>query len=81
VKAPRQLSVGWQALTVELADPRSPVRQFLDSRLTAGLREAQRSYRSRPAVLAVPPAPAADANPGTVGTAADWPSSLPATPG
>ncbi|HAW11449.1 MAG TPA: hypothetical protein DCX12_10420 [Chloroflexi bacterium] len=57
-------------LTAELDNPRSPVRRFLDERFTAGLRGAQRLYReSAPAALLVP---SEGANPGTVGTAADW---------
>ncbi len=60
------------SLTAEIADARSPVRQFLSDRFTSGLRDLQRRYRQGAPPLAVPAVPPADANPGTVGTAADW---------
>jgi len=56
-------------LTAELDDPRSVVREFLGERFTDGLREMQRQYRQGAPSLAIP---RNDANPGTVGTAADW---------
>jgi hypothetical protein len=59
-------------LTRELEDPGSPVRQFLDARFASGLREVQRRYRAGAPALAVPGMPRADADPCTVGTAADW---------
>jgi hypothetical protein len=59
-------------LTRELEDAGSPVRQFLDARFTSGLRDVQRRYRESAPPLAVPRVPRADADPGTVGTAADW---------
>jgi hypothetical protein len=59
-------------LTAEIADARSPVRQFLNERFASGLRDVQRRYRQGAPPLAVPAAPPAEANPGTVGTAADW---------
>ncbi len=59
-------------LTAEIADVRSPVRQFLSERFTSGLRDLQRRYRQDAPPLVVPGAPPAEANPGTVGTAADW---------
>jgi len=59
-------------LTAEIADVSSPVRQFLSDRFTSGLRDLQRRYRQGAPPLAVPAAPPAEANPGTVGTAADW---------
>jgi hypothetical protein len=59
-------------LTRELEDAGSPVRQFLDARFTSGLRDAQRRYRESAPPLAVPGVPRADADAGTVGTAADW---------
>lgn len=59
-------------LTAELADIRSPVRQFFDSRFTSGLRTVQSRYRQSGPVLTVPPAQRAEADPGTIGTAADW---------
>lgn len=46
-----------------------PVRHFFDERFSAGLREVQRRYRQSSTALSVPPG---QANPGTVGTAADW---------
>jgi hypothetical protein len=59
-------------LTRELEDAGSPVRQFLDARFTSGLRDVQRRYRESAPPLAVPGVPRAEADPGTVGTAADW---------
>ena len=59
-------------LTKELDDKESPVRQFLDERFTSGLREVQRRYRTAAPGLVVPGVPRDAANPGTVGTAADW---------
>lgn len=56
-------------LTREIADAASPVRRFFDAHLSAGLRGVQGAYRAAAPVLAVP---AGTANPGTVGTAADW---------
>jgi hypothetical protein len=60
-------------LTEELRDKDSPVRQFLDKRFANGLREVQRRYRTDAPALVVPTAPREEVNPGTVGTAADWP--------
>jgi hypothetical protein len=59
-------------LTAAIADVRSPVRQFLSDRFTSGLRDLQRRYRQGAPPLAIPAAPPAEANPGTVGTATDW---------
>jgi hypothetical protein len=59
-------------LTAEIANPRSPVRQFISERFTAGLRDLQGHYRVGAPSLIVPAVPRAEANPGTVGTAADW---------
>lgn len=59
-------------LTQELDGKESPVRRFLDSRFSSGLREAQRRYRSDAPPLVVPSANRQEANPGTAGTAADW---------
>ena len=59
-------------LTSELDSKGSPVRRFLDERFTAGLREVQRRYRQAAPLLVVPSASRQEANPGTVGTAADW---------
>ena len=59
-------------LTAEIASIRSPVRQFLGERFTSGLRDLQRRYREAAPSLAVPGVDRADADPGTVGTAADW---------
>jgi hypothetical protein len=59
-------------LTAELKAKNSPVRQFFDERFTSGLRDVQRRYRQAAPSLVVPSADRQDANPGTVGTAADW---------
>lgn len=48
------------------------MRRFLDERFTVGLRDVQRHYRRAAPSLVVPSADRQDANPGTVGTAADW---------
>jgi hypothetical protein len=69
---PETRSVISGPLTTELADIRSPVRQFLDSQFTAGLRGVQRRYRDAAPALAVLGSPPSQANPGTTGTAADW---------
>lgn len=62
----------FRALTLEIDDTSSPVRQFLGERFTCGLKDLQRMFRQAAPPLAVPPVPQAEANPGTVGTAADW---------
>lgn len=59
-------------LSAELADIASPVRQFLNAQFTAGLRGMQRRYREAAPALVVPGSALSEANPGTVGTAADW---------
>jgi hypothetical protein len=59
-------------LTAELDDKNSRVRGFLDERFTVGLRDVQRRYRQAAPSLSVPSADRQDANPGTVGTGADW---------
>ncbi len=59
-------------LTAELDDTTSPVRRFLSERFTNGLRDLQRRYREAAPALVVPAAARQEANPGTVGTAADW---------
>jgi hypothetical protein len=59
-------------LTAELDNKESPVRRFLDERFTSGLRDVQRCYRQSAPSLVVASADRAEANPGTVGTAADW---------
>jgi hypothetical protein len=59
-------------LTAELDKKESPVRRFFDERFTNGLRDVQRRYRQAAPPLVVPSADRAEANPGTVGTAADW---------
>jgi hypothetical protein len=59
-------------VTTEIADVRSPVRRFLSDRFTSGLRDLQRRSRQGAPPLVVPTVPPAEANPGTVGTAADW---------
>jgi hypothetical protein len=60
------------SLTAELDSKDSPVRRFLDERFTVGLRDVQRRYRQAAPSLVVPSADRQEANPGTVGTAADW---------
>jgi hypothetical protein len=62
----------WRPLTAELDIKESPVRRFLDERFTGGLRDIQRRYRLAGPALVVPSADRQEANPGTVGTAADW---------
>ena len=59
-------------LTAELNTKDSPVRRFLHERFTSGLRDVQRRYRQASPALVVPAADRQEANPGTVGTAADW---------
>jgi hypothetical protein len=59
-------------LTAELDIKDSPVRRFLDDRFTNGLRDVQRLYRQAAPSLVIPSAERQEANPGTVGTAADW---------
>jgi hypothetical protein len=59
-------------LTTELANVQSPVRHFLDSRFTHGLRTVQRWYREDAPDLVVPAADLNEVSPGTIGTAADW---------
>ncbi len=59
-------------LTAELDSKDSPVRLFLDDRFTSGLRDVQRRYRQAALPPVVPSADRQEANPGTVGTAADW---------
>ncbi len=67
VRPPRR-----RALTREIDDTSSPVRQFFDEQFTTGLKDVQRRFRQGAPPLAVPPVPQAEANPGTVGGAADW---------
>lgn len=62
----------WDALTREIDDTSSPVRRFPGDRFAAGLRGVQRRYREGTPAIAVPAAERGSANPGTVGTAADW---------
>ena len=64
--------MGLRPLTAELDSKDSPVRRFLDDRFTNGLRDVQRRYRQAAPSLVVPSADRQEANPGTVGTAADW---------
>jgi len=59
-------------LTAEIASIRSPVRQFLNEMCVSGLRDVQRRYREQVPGLAVPAVSRGEADPGTVGTAADW---------
>ena len=62
----------FRPLTAELDDKNSQVRRFLNERFTGGLRDVQRRYRQAAPSLVVLPAERQEANPGTVGTAADW---------
>jgi hypothetical protein len=62
----------FRALTREIDDTSSPVRQFLGERFTCGLKDLQRRFRQAAPPLAVPPVPQAEANPGTAGGAVDW---------
>jgi hypothetical protein len=59
-------------LTEELKDLDSPIRQFLDRRFTGGLPEVQRRYSTGAPALVVPSVPREAADPGTIGTAAEW---------
>jgi len=59
-------------LTGELDQKDSPVRQFFEARFSPGLRDVQASYRAAAGPILVPGVPPAEANPGTIGTAADW---------
>jgi hypothetical protein len=61
-----------RALTREIDDTSSPVRQFFDEQFSAGLKSMQRRFRQAAPPRAVPSVPQAEANPGTVGGAADW---------
>jgi hypothetical protein len=58
-------------LAGELADTRSPVRRFFDSRISGGLRNVRGRYRHSKTALTVPPVRRTESDPGTVGTAAD----------
>lgn len=59
-------------LTYEVAQKDSPVRQFFDDRLTAGLKGVQAGYRRAAGPVLVPGVLWEMADPGTIGTAADW---------
>jgi hypothetical protein len=59
-------------LTYELAQKDSPIRQFFDGRLAPGLKEVQAAYRAAVGPILVPGVPREVADPGTIGTAADW---------
>jgi len=60
------------SLTRELANINSPVRQFFGTQFTSGLKDVQRRFREAKPSQIVATVPRAEANPGTVGTAADW---------
>ena len=62
----------FRALTREIKDTSSPVRRFFDDRFTSGLRDMQSRFRQAAPPLTVSPVPRAEADPGTVETAADW---------
>jgi len=59
-------------LTGELDLKNSPVRQFFEARFSPGLRQVQIRYRAGAGPMLVPGVPPAEANAGTIGTAADW---------
>src|SRR6185312_4313516 len=59
-------------LTYELAQKDSPIRQFFDDRLGAGLKDAQAAYRTAAGPVLVPGVHRETADAGTIGTAADW---------
>ena len=59
-------------LTYELAQKDSPIRQFFDDRLAAGLKDVQAAYRAAAGPILVPGVPREAADAGTIGTAADW---------
>ena len=59
-------------LTYELALKDSPIRQFFDVRLSAGLKDAQAVYRAAAGPILVPGVSREAADAGTIGTAADW---------
>lgn len=65
-----QQSNRWAPLTREIDNPRSPLRAFLDDRMTPGLKSVQTRYRTD--APATPLVPSGTANTGTIGTAADW---------
>lgn len=60
------------SLTYELALKDSPVRHFFDDRLTPGLKDVQAAYRRDAGPIQVLGVPREAADPGTIGTAADW---------
>lgn len=57
------------SLTEELRLPGSPVRRFFDEHFGHGVTDIQRRYRQNAPDLTIA---GNDANPGTIGTAADW---------
>ena len=59
-------------LTYELRLKDSPIRQFFDDRFTSGLKQVQATYRAEAGLVQVPGVPRDIADPGTIGTAADW---------
>lgn len=59
-------------LTREIDIIDSPVRRFFDDRFTTGLKAVQREFRQAAPSVVVPSVAQAEANPGTVGGAADW---------
>lgn len=61
-----------RALTGELDIKDSPVRKFFEARFSPRLRDVQATYRSAARPMLVPGVPRAEANAGTIGTAADW---------
>jgi hypothetical protein len=59
-------------LTYELTQKDSPVRRFFDDRLGVGLKDVQAAYRTGAGPVLVTGVPREAADPGTIGTAADW---------
>jgi hypothetical protein len=61
----------FRPVTTELRDADSMVAKFVKARF-ANLRDVQRQYRQGAPELIVPPVARAEADPGVIGTAADW---------
>jgi len=59
-------------LTYELAQKDSPIRRFLDDRLSPGLKDVQAAYRTAAGPMLIPGVPSEAADAGTIGTATDW---------
>lgn len=59
-------------LTGEPADTRSPDRRLFDSGFSGSLHSVQSRYQHPAPAITVSPVQRTEADPGTVGTAADW---------